>query len=202
LFVQPVSDGSKARKFSTEYSEIGRFSPDGSLLSVFVPGEGGSLGLGVVPTRGEARIHRLVDSHVSKNTYTAPFSPDGKWLGYISNESGRDELYVVSSSGSGGKWQISPNGVVWAAWPWHSKEIFFVQPDARLFAVEFNVRDGNVVIGTPRLMFGGKPIPFCVGLDITSDGKRILAALPAGETGSLTLVTNWMSRLAENRAAE
>jgi len=57
--------------------------------------------------------------------------------------------------------------------------------------------DLTVEVGAPRLLFGGKPLPFNTALDITSDGKRILMAVPTGESGShsLTLVTNWTAAL-------
>jgi hypothetical protein len=196
---KPVGEGGKSREAAEKYAEVGQFSPDGGLLSVFIPGDKGSLGLGVVPTRGEPRIRSLVGSNVSKATFTSPFSPNGRWIGYISSESGRDELYVVPSSGAGGKWQVTSNGVVWATWPWQSKEIFFVQPpDSKLFAVEVGFRDGNIEISSPRQLFGGKPLPFGMALDVTADGKRILIAQPSGQSGThpLTLVTNWTERLA------
>ncbi|MGH9368348.1 MAG: protein kinase domain-containing protein, partial [Thermoanaerobaculia bacterium] len=191
---KPVGEG-QARRVSRVSADIGRLSPDGSLLSVFPPGEAGTFGLGVIPRRGDGPVRNIVGSRVQRGT--GWFSPDGKWLGYISDESGRDELYVVPSSGSGGKWQVSSNGVIWATWPARSGEILFTEPpEGRLLAVEFRVRDGNIEVATPRPLFGGRPLPLSTALDVTHDGKRILLAIPA-EQGShaLTLVANWPALL-------
>jgi dipeptidyl aminopeptidase/acylaminoacyl peptidase len=125
------------------------------------------------------------------------FSPDGKWLSYVSDESGRDELYVVPFPGHGGKWQVSSSGANRAFWLGDGRAIAYRQPaDGKFFAVDFNVRGGNVDIGPPRALFGGRPVP-TETVRPAPDGKRLLLAVPVGGEApyTLTLVNGWSSML-------
>src|SRR5262245_13062024 len=63
------------------------------------------------------------------------FSPDGRWIAYSSNESGRYEIYVRPFSGSGGRWQISSAGGIYPRWRRDGKELFFIAPDNGMMAV-------------------------------------------------------------------
>ena len=66
----------------------------------------------------------------------ARFSPDGQWIAYISDESGTNEIYVQTFPGSGGKWQVSPNGGYSLTWTRNGKELFYVSSDKKLMAVD------------------------------------------------------------------
>ena len=66
---------------------------------------------------------------------TGDFSPDGRWVAYESNESGRYEIYVQPFPGPGGKWQVSTNGGTAPVWRRDGKELFYVAPDRKLMAV-------------------------------------------------------------------
>ena len=63
------------------------------------------------------------------------FSPDGRWLAYASNESGRYEIYIRTFPEAGGKWQVSAAGGVQPRWRRDGRELFYVAPDTRLMAV-------------------------------------------------------------------
>ena len=62
------------------------------------------------------------------------FSPDGKWIAYQSNESGRNEIVVQPFPGPGGKFQISTNGGAQPRWNKNGKEIFYVSLDSKMMA--------------------------------------------------------------------
>ncbi len=125
------------------------------------------------------------------------FSPDGKWVAYESNETGRPEIYVVSFPGGGNKLRISPAGGLGHRWRGDGREILYLRPDFMLMAVEVAVRNGKMETGAVRELFRFQP-HVQAGRDwgISADGQRILAIVPPDAAApSLTLVQNWVSGL-------
>jgi len=74
----------------------------------------------------------------------ARFSPDGRWIAYASNESGRFEIYVIPASGTGGKWQISSSGGQQPLWRRDGKELFYLSSDDNLMSVPIKLRPDSV----------------------------------------------------------
>jgi Tol biopolymer transport system component/tRNA A-37 threonylcarbamoyl transferase component Bud32 len=125
------------------------------------------------------------------------FSPDGKWITYASNESGRFEVYVQPFPGPGGKWQISSSGGTMPVWRRDGKEIFYLGADRKLMAVP--VRTGDVFEpGTPVALFDArlKDDPDR-HFDVSADGQRFLLTTPIGDETAppITLVQNWTALL-------
>jgi Tol biopolymer transport system component/predicted Ser/Thr protein kinase len=129
------------------------------------------------------------------------FSPDGHWVVYASNESGRYEIYVQPFPGPGGKWQISSAGGSNPVWRRDGKEIFYLAPDRKLMAVA--VKTG--VAFEPET-----PAPlFEVRLrndpsrhyDVSADGQRFLLNVPQSDETSppITLVQNWTVLLRQGK---
>lgn len=126
------------------------------------------------------------------------FSPDGKFLAYQSNESGRSEIYIQSFPGPGGKWQISASGGTEPQWRGDGKELFYRAPDQSLMAVDIQAGSG-ITAGTPHPLFLGS---FDSGLARnrylpTADGKRFLTVTPLGREAMIptTVVLNWYAEL-------
>jgi eukaryotic-like serine/threonine-protein kinase len=128
---------------------------------------------------------------------SARLSPDGRWLAYISNETGRGEVYVVPFPGPGGRWQISSNGVAMgglfgsgATWSRDGRQLYFRDAAGALMAADVQPKGGEFHSGLPRQIFtapgGVRP------LDTAPDG-RILVMLQAEQEVSppITLVLNW-----------
>ncbi|MGH9316954.1 MAG: hypothetical protein ACRD1P_07605, partial [Thermoanaerobaculia bacterium] len=125
------------------------------------------------------------------------FSPDGKWLAYQSDESGRSEIYVQPVLGHSGKWQVSTAGGFQLVWNRNGKEIFYVSADNKLMAVDIKA-DSGFDAGTPKALFdvrlkgisGSK-------YDVSPDGQRFLANVTIGEAQAnpITLVLNWAAEL-------
>jgi hypothetical protein len=89
---------------------------------------------------------------------TAPqFSPDGRWLAYISDESGRDEIYVQPYPGPGGKWEISTEGGTEPVWNPNGQELFYRSGD-KMMAVDVTTQLGFAA-GKPRMLFEGPYMP-------------------------------------------
>ena len=78
--------------------------------------------------------------------YQGRFSPDGRWVAYVSNESGEQEVYVQSFPASGGKWQISTDGGAQPVWRHDGRELFYINPDRKLMSVE--IKTGVLGIGS------------------------------------------------------
>lgn len=137
------------------------------------------------------------------NAADGRFSPDGRWIVYQSDESGRYEIYAVSfpPSAAGGKRQISNAGGASAQWRRDGKEIFYLGPDNRLMAAEIAVKEGALEVGKIQPLFlypsGARRFYFANGYDVTADGQRFLMPFPVGEKAAepLTLIQNWAAEL-------
>jgi Tol biopolymer transport system component len=126
------------------------------------------------------------------------FSPDGRWIAYVSDESGTAEVYAAPFPGPGGKRMISTKqagvgqgGV--PGWRPDGKEIFYIAPDRSLMAVEVTIKGTTLEPGLPRVLFG--PVLAVGGRNyaVSADGKRFLAMTrPGRQTDApITLVQNW-----------
>jgi Tol biopolymer transport system component len=128
--------------------------------------------------------------------FGAHFSPDGRWVTYDQDESGRSEVYVVSFPEARGKVQVSTNGGVVPRWTRNGKEIVYEDFDDRIMAVDVDTSGGRVRAGTPRFLFqmpeGGN-----LAWDVTADGERFLVGVPVVRSTSriLDLVVNWPASL-------
>src|SRR4029434_1819636 len=89
----------------------------------------------------------------------AEFSPDGKWFSYSSDESGREELFVVPFPGPGAKRQISSTGAAASFWKADGRGIGYLTPDRKLMMVEISGNGSNLDIGASSQIFGGQQIP-------------------------------------------
>ena len=123
-------------------------------------------------------------------------SPDGRWLLYVSNETGRREVYVVPYPSLGEKRQVSTSGADSGLWLGNKAILYGQPPDGRLFAVDVEAEDGGLRLGAPRPIFGGKPPPRGP-FDATKDGKRLLFAVPVEDASSamIRFVSDWRAEL-------
>jgi hypothetical protein len=129
------------------------------------------------------------------------FSPNGRWVVYESDESGKKEIYVQSFPASGAKWQISVSGGSQPRWRRDGKELFYLGGDRKITAVEVNTEAPTFAHGTPRALFETR---ISKGEDragdqyvVTSDGQRFLVNTVA-EEGAYTpinVVLNWTAGL-------
>jgi eukaryotic-like serine/threonine-protein kinase len=122
------------------------------------------------------------------------FSPDGLWMSYISNESGRNELYVSPFPGPGGKWQISSAEVTAGSvfWGADGRSLYYATEDGARMIVEINARGAALEIGSPRTLFSDSSI---VGW-LPERGKNTFLVFRGVEQSleaPITLVTNWAS---------
>jgi Tol biopolymer transport system component len=134
----------------------------------------------------------------------ARLSPDGGWMAYVSNESGRNDVYVRPFPSGEGKWQISVNGGSEPAWRGDGKELFYLAANQELMAV--TVKTGSVVdAGPPTRLFATTMSSGLINPGytrnqyvVTADGQRFLinqgVATPS-PISPLTVVVNWTAAL-------
>ena len=194
-----LADGSgeMERLTTSEYTIVPRsFSPDGQSLAF----------MEVNPTSGyDISVLRLSDHKVQPflrtefNESVPSFSPDGHWLAYVSDESGRFEVYVQPYPGPGAKYQISAEGGTEPVWNPIGKEMFYRSGD-KMMAVDITTQP-NFSIGKPRMLFQGPylPTPYTFpNYDVSPDGQRFLMIKESEQTPAITqivVVQNWFEEL-------
>jgi len=106
------------------------------------------------------------------------FSPDGRWLAYLSNESGRYEVYVRPFPGPGGKWQISTAGGVFPTWSRGRHELLYQTLDQRFMVAAYTVEGDSFRAGKPSLWSEGRLVqrPRQRAFDLHPDGERLALA--------------------------
>ncbi|HKD84818.1 MAG TPA: protein kinase [Terriglobales bacterium] len=128
----------------------------------------------------------------------AQVSPDGKWLAYQSNESGRREVYITAFPGGGAKWQVSTDGGTVPKWRRDSKELFYLDSADHIVAVDVDASGNAVHLGVPHALFQAIGIQREYGpYDVGGDGKKFLINSGNITEGGdpFTLVQNWPAEL-------
>jgi serine/threonine protein kinase len=127
------------------------------------------------------------------------FSPDARWIAYTSNESGRNEVYIRSYSGSGGRWQASVAGAHGPRWRRDGKELYYLTPDNKIMSAEIVFKATTVEVSNVHLLFEAPLIVQLIfpGYDVTADGNRFLVNVQFESQNQtpLTLVVNWDAAL-------
>jgi Tol biopolymer transport system component len=125
------------------------------------------------------------------------FSPDGRFVAYSSGESGREEVYVVTFPVPGGKWQVSQDGGSEPRWSRDGKELFYVDRENRIVAVEVAAAASGFETGVVRPLFQLHGAGGSWRYDVSPDGSRFLVVVPAEREASLpvTLMANWTAAL-------
>jgi Tol biopolymer transport system component len=180
----------KTPKTSSDWSADGRF------IAYEEVGTKESSDLWVLPLFGDRKPIPFLRTEFNESQ--GRFSPDGRWMAYVSDESGRKEIYVQTFPPSGAKWQISTDGGNFPNWRGDGKELFYMAPDQKLMSVEVRA-DSTLLAGKPRALFEARyfniPIP---PYTVSSDGRRFLIVTPVEEESNaspLTVVLSWTAEL-------
>jgi serine/threonine protein kinase/Tol biopolymer transport system component len=177
------------------------WSPDGRYL-LFEQRELAQRGrseIGVLPLFGDRKPFVLAVSQAGGRG--AVFHPNGHWVAYTSNETGRDEVYVTSFPQPGGLRQISPAGGESPTWGRDGKELFYLSPDFQLMVAAVDGQGSTFEIGAVKPLFSthvaiqAMARPF----DVSADGKKFLIdSVPDVDSSSITIVVNWTTALKRN----
>jgi Tol biopolymer transport system component len=197
LFWQPA-DGSGPSEELTK-SELsannvpGSFSPDGQVL-VFME-RNPTFDVYTLPLR-DGKPQPFVRTPSNE---TAPrFSPDGHFIAYASDESGRFEIYVRPFPGPGGKWQISNEGGTEPVWNPRGRELFY-RNGSKMMAVDVTTQ-GTFSAGKTKMLFEGPYVPTPRSFpdyDVSPDGQRCLMLKPTEQAAptQINVVLNWFEEL-------
>jgi eukaryotic-like serine/threonine-protein kinase len=165
-------------------------SPDGSILLL------GAGDIFHVPLAAGGKPQPLLQTRFYEGE--ARFSPDGRWIAYQSNESGRGEIYVQSYPEPRGKWLASQSGGNYPQWRGDGRELYWVGPDSMLMAAEVKLREAGLETGWPEALFRVAAPTGYPWVEPSPDGKRFLVLEPVGDTERdppMVLIQNWAARL-------
>jgi serine/threonine protein kinase/Tol biopolymer transport system component len=203
-----LADGSGGleRLTTSEYNQVPHsWSPDGQLLAFIEinPTTGYDIWMLRIgdPSAGSGQVRKAQPFLRTRFDEAVPrFSPDGRWLAYLSNESGRSEIYVQPYPGPGGKWQISTEGGKEPVWNPNGRELFYRTGD-KMMAVEITTQP-SFSVGKPRMLFEGRYRPTPVtspNYDVSRDGQRFLMLKPVEQEQAaptqINVVLNWFEEL-------
>jgi serine/threonine protein kinase/WD40 repeat protein len=207
LFVKNTDGGSPAQRLTdapTETREAAEFpnswSPDGSAIAYVrvsrLASGNADRDVWVVPPDGKRRARAWLQTPYAE--YGAAFSPDGRWMAYVSDESGRKEVYVRPFPGAGGRIKISSEGGAEPVWTRGGRELLYRQGN-QFLSVDVRTEPG-LAVGTFHVLFSGDFLPggredAPFGYGVSSDGNAIYVVreIPASEPDRrLAIVTNWL----------
>ncbi|HEV8119517.1 MAG TPA: protein kinase [Candidatus Polarisedimenticolia bacterium] len=175
------------------------WSPDGQEILYRANDPDTNLELWLLPRGGEGQPVPFLKA--SYGVSNGQFSPDGRFVAYASNESGRWEIYVAPFPGPGGNWKVSTEGGSEPAWRRDGKELFYLAADGHLMAAPVRLAP-TFDAGDPKPLFlvrRREPVATIdlFSYDVSRDGQRFLVNTDAGETTAppLTVVLDWASEL-------
>jgi Tol biopolymer transport system component len=159
--------------------------------------------LWALPMVGDRKPLPLLQSPFEESQ--GQFSPDVRWIVYVSNETGRNEVYVRPFPGPGGKWQLSAGGGIYPRWSRDGREVYYVATDGRLTAVPIAVSGDTLSPGAPIPLFAAR---LAAGANISigglskaqytvaRDGRFLLnVAVDDAMVSPITVVLNWEAAL-------
>jgi Tol biopolymer transport system component len=173
---------------------------DGKALVFQVSEAGTSRDLWMLSLEGERKAWPLLQSAASE--MAGQLSPDGRWLAYVSNETGTNETYVKSTTASGGLWPISTGGGGAPRWRGDGKELFYASR-GKIWAVDVTTKGDAFIAGAQKDLFENIGFPphndTYLPWAVTRDGKKFLIPRRVSESQSeiasspIVIVQNWLS---------
>jgi Tol biopolymer transport system component len=180
---------------TTESKDQVDWSPDGHFLLYRSLNPKAGYDIWALPLEGDRKPFPVVQTNFDERD--GQFSPDGKWIAFQSDESGRFEIYVQPFPGPGGKLQVSAAGGAQVRWRRDGKELFYIAFDGRLMAVPIRQNAQTMEPGAPAPLFathvgGALQSPFMQQYVVSPDGQRFLMNTVKEEAASpITVILNW-----------
>ena len=174
------------------------FSPDGQLLTFIEANPKTGYDIWVLHV-SDRKAQPFIRTPFNE-TVPQFFPLDGRWLAFVSNESGRNEIYVQAYLGPGGKWQISTDGGTEPVWNRNGRELFYRNGN-KMMAVDITTQPGFSA-GKPHILFEGPYVPTPAtfpNYDVSLDGQRFLMLKPSEQEQAaqtqINVVLNWFEEL-------
>jgi serine/threonine-protein kinase len=191
---EPGEDGQLVAGTS-QFDYPGSLGSDGDTLVFMRSSADTSFDIYALSLRDPGKIRPILKTAAYEGG--ARLSPDSRWLLYISNESGQNEVYVRAFPSPERRWQVSTEGGTQGVWNPNGREIFYRSGD-KMMAVDFQAAS-DVTLSPPRLLFE-RPYAYGGGItianyDVTTDGQRFVLIKDEATTGRVNVVLNWSSEL-------
>jgi eukaryotic-like serine/threonine-protein kinase len=170
------------------------WSPDGAFI----------VGWSVTPETGvdiwklEVATRKLTPIFQSRFNENVPrISPDGRWMTYTSNETGRAEVYVTRFPESGGKWRVSSDGGQQPKWAKDSRELLYKDTGGAMWSARVTPDGSDLRIGAPERLFTLDALRLGIVNWVPAPDGRFLVNLPVGDTTTppVTVIVNWLATL-------
>jgi len=193
IWIQPASGSGTQEKLDTPktFGNVSSWSTNGRYLFLMVQNNATRQDVYYIDLNGDKKLTPFVQSPA--NETGAVLSPNGKWLAYASDESGRYEVYVTAFPGPGGKWQVSNGGGAAPHWAADGKQIYYALPDKLMVVPIQNVE--TFEFGAPTAL----PIHAneFAALGAPAPGERFpaLKALSGGQAHPQEVILNWTGTL-------
>ena len=204
LFWRPADGSGEADVlYQTQFDKAAKsLSPNGALLAFVESNPDTDSDIWILPLEEGGELQPFVRTPFSEREPV--FSPDGNWVAYQSNESGRYEIYVQAYPGPGGKTQLSTDGGVEPRWADEGQELFY-RNGGQMMAVDVDIRS-ELSVGAPMVLFEGDFLfdPVDRNYDVTADGQRfvMVANDPDAQEPHIEVVLNWFEELREKVPTE
>jgi Tol biopolymer transport system component len=187
-----VTDRRGEEKHLAEMPPTGGWPSDWSPDGEFVLWSG--RGLWAVPAASRGKPFQFVSADGMPGF--ARFSPDGRWVAYSSQDSGRQEVSVRRFP-TGPRFRVSVTGGQAPVWRQDGREIFYIAADGNLTAVPVTLDENSIEFGRAEPLFVVQPRPFTAHYEVSEDGRRFLLSRPVDPAGaSITVVLNWQAPIA------
>ncbi len=201
IYLKPVSGaGASERLFeSPNDCYVTSWSPDGKTICYTEVDSTGSISIGLyrLGSDGGPQTYR----ETSFNQGRAAFSPDGRWLAYMSNETGAWEVFVESLEPGGGRWRVSSQGGMYPGWSHAGDRLYYMNPSGDLLAAEISTSEEGVRFGQTITVTQGLEVGNVASYsENKTDGSLlVLKTAPSRGNSTLSLITGWQGLLKDNQ---
>jgi Tol biopolymer transport system component len=198
LYIKDASGAGQAELLLDDPDNLhpGDWSRDGRYLAVMKLSSDTDWDLWALPMDGSGEAFPVVQTPFAE--LLPMLSPDGRWVVYMSDESGRMEVYVQRFPQPGGKWQVSTAGGGEPVWSADGSEIFYLDAAQNLVSVKVSAGEAFKA-GLPEILFEARPVPVLQRnrYAVSEDGQRFLLLLPVETQANppMTVVQHWPASL-------
>ncbi len=173
-------------------------TPDGRYLVYYDRSPDTASDIWLLPLAPKGSPQKFIATPAAE--WGAVVSPDGKWIAYASDESGRDEIYVQPFPSGGNHYRVSVDGGATAKWSPDGRELFFMTPNAEMASVEVKPNATRFECTVPKIRFRVPGIAathpaFQTDYAVAADGRFLIALAPPDRTSApIQMTVNWQPR--------